>query len=136
MDIIYIASRPYTAIFGIKITNYFKFTYQQTFIKQVVAYIILTLVLYILSLELTGLSIYLYQYILLKAIEKEILVFISQVTGFTNKVISSLNNIFKTQANGVNNIINITNTNINKDIFGWVNITTIAINSTLSEFVD
>ena len=53
-----------------------------------------------------------------------------------DKVISSLNNAFKTQANRVNNTINITNADINKNIFGWVNITTIAVNLTLNEFVD
>ena len=96
MDIIYIASRPYTAIFSIKVANYFKFTRQQTFIKWVVAYAISTLVLYILSLGLAGLFTYLYQYILLKAIKKEVLVLINQVAGFADKVISSLNNAFKT----------------------------------------
>jgi len=49
-----------------------------------------------LSLGLIRLSAYLYQYILLKAIKKEILVFISQVAGFADKVVSSLNNISKT----------------------------------------
>jgi hypothetical protein len=77
MDVIYIASRLYTAIFGIKVINRFRSTYRQTLIRWVVAYAILTLVLYVLSLGLAGLSACLCQYILLKAIEKEVLVLIS-----------------------------------------------------------
>ena len=49
-----------------------------------------------LSLGLTRLSAYLYQYILLKAIKKEVLALTSQVTGFADKVISSLNNASET----------------------------------------
>lgn len=89
-----------------------------------------------LFLGLTRLFTYLCQYILLKAIKKQVLVLISQVVGFTDKIISSLNNVFKTWANGVNNIINIINTDINKNIFGWVNITTTVVNLILSEFMD
>ena len=136
MDVIYIASQPYIATFGIKVINYFKSIYQQTLIKQAVVYAISTLVLYILFLGLAGLSAYLYQYILFKVIKKEVLVLINQVIDFTDKVVNSLNNTSKTQANKINNTINITNTNINKDIFKQVNITTTAINSTLSKFMD
>ena len=136
MDVIYIASRLYIVTFGIKVANRFRSIYWQTLIKWVVAYIISTLVLYILFLGLAGLSACLCQYILLKAIKKEVLALISQVTGFIDKVVSSLNNTFKTQANGVNNTINIINADINKNIFGQVNIITTAINSTLNEFVD
>ena len=53
-----------------------------------------------------------------------------------DKVVSSLNNVSKTQANEVNDIINTINTDINKNIFKWVNITITAVNLTLSEFVD
>jgi len=49
-----------------------------------------------LSLGLAGLSAYLCQYILLKVIKKEVLALISQVIGFTDKVINSLNNASKT----------------------------------------
>lgn len=136
MDVIYIASRPYTATFGIKVANRFGSTRRQTLIRWAVAYATSTPALFVLSLGLAGLFACLCQYILLKVIEKEVPALTSQVAGFADKVVSSLNNASETWANGVNDAINTTNTDINKNIFGWVNITTTAVNSTLNEFVD
>jgi hypothetical protein len=76
------------------------------------------------------------QYILLKAVEKEVPALEDEVIGFADKVINQLNNASSQWSDGVNNIINDTNTKINDDVFGWVNITTGAVNDTLNAFVN
>ncbi|OCL13501.1 hypothetical protein AOQ84DRAFT_106280 [Glonium stellatum] len=136
MDVVYIASRPYTATFGIKVANYFGSTRRQTAVRWAVAYATSIPALFVLCLGLAGLFSCLCQYILLKAIEKEVPALTSQVANFADKVVNALNNASETWANGVNDAINTTNADINNNMFGWVNTTTTAVNSTLNEFVD
>lgn len=136
MDAVYIASRPYTSTAGLKIADKFKSKRRQTLVRWAVAYATTVPALFVLSLGIAGLLACGCQYILLKAIEKEVPKLENQVIGFTDLVINDLNDASQQWAIGTNQLILDTNEKINHDIFGWVNITTTAINDTLNTFVD
>lgn len=136
MDSVYIVSRPYTADLGLWLAKRFNSDRRKALVRWSVAYATTIPMLFILSLALAGLLGCLCQYILLKSIEKEVPVLENQVIGFADKVINQLNNASEQWATGTNKIIVDTNTQINDDVFGWVNTTTSAVNNTLNVFVD
>lgn len=136
LDVVYIASRPYTATVGIKAATPFKTTKRQILTRWVIAYSTSAPALFVLSLAITGLFACLCQYILLKSIEKEVPALANEVGNFADKVMGTLNNASAEWANGTNKAIMGTNNDINHNIFGWVNTTTGAVNDTLNAFVD
>jgi hypothetical protein len=136
LDSVYIASRPYTSLAGLELANKFKSSRRKVLVRWSVAYATTVPALFVLSLALAGLLGCFGQYVLLKAIEKEVPVLENEVIGFADKVINELNDASEQWAVGVNGIINDTNTKINGDVFGWVNTTTTAVNNTLNAFVN
>ena len=136
LDVIYIASRPYTATAGIKAAAPFKSSKRQVLTRWVIAYATSTPALVVLSLAITGLFACLCQYILLKVIEKEVPALADDIGHFADTVVNKLNNASEAWANGTNTAITGLNDDINHDIFGWVNTTTGAINNTLNTFIN
>ena len=136
LDVVYIASRPYTATAGITIAGPLKSSKRQVLTRWVVAYATSTPALLVLSLGITGLIGCLCHYILLKAVEKEVPALANEVGNFADKVVQSLNKSSAAWADGTNAAITGVNNGINKDVFGWVNTTTDAINGTLNGFID
>lgn len=136
MDVIYIASRPYTAAAGLQVASKVSSPKKQALARWCVAYGTSTPALLVLSLGLTGLLACLCQFILLKAIEKEVPALANEIGGFAGKVVNSLNNASEQWAIGTNKAITATNNDINHNVFGWVNTTTGAVNNTLNLFVD
>lgn len=136
LDVIYIASRPYTATAGIKLAAPFGSTRRQVLVRWIIAYATSAPALLVLSLGITGLLSCLCQYILLKAVEKEVPVLANEVGHFADKVVGALNNASASWAEGTNSAISNVNNDVNHDVFGWVNTTTGAINDTLNAFVD
>ncbi|KXT03934.1 hypothetical protein AC578_9235 [Pseudocercospora eumusae] len=136
LDVVYIVSRPYTSGIGLWFAQRFSSTRRRDAVRWAIAYATTVPALFVLSLAIAGLLSCLCQYILLKSLEKEVPALENQIVGFSDKVVNSLNNASEQWAIGTNNIINATNTNINDDVFGWVNTTTGAVNNTLNVFVD
>jgi len=136
MDVVYIASRPYTAAAGITAASRFKSTKRQILTRWFVAYATSIPALFVLALGIAGLFSCLCQYILLRAVQKEVPVLTNEVSGFADTVVSALNNASEQWALSANSVINSTNVKINDDVFGWVNTSTTAINSTINSFVD
>ena len=136
MDVMYIASRPYTATAGIKAAAPFGSTKKQILTRWVIAYATSAPALFVLSLAITGLLSCLCQYILLKALLREVPALADEVGEFAGLVIGKLENASEAWANGTNNAIMDVNNDINHKVFGWVNTTTGAINNTLNVFVN
>jgi hypothetical protein len=134
MDVIYIVSRPYTTTAGIKVASRFKSTKRQILTRWFVAYATSFPALFVLALGIAGLFSCLCQYIVLKIIEKEVPVLANEVGDFANSVVKALNNASEAWAVSANGVINSTNAKVNSDVFGWVNITTNAVNGTLNAF--
>lgn len=136
MDVIYIASRPYTATAGIKAASKFSRTRTQIWIRWWVAYSTSVPALFVLSLGVAGLFSCLCQYILLRSIQTEVPVLANEVGDFAQTVVYALNNASESWAVSANSVINNTNTKVNTDVFGWVLTSTQAVNDTLNAFVD
>ena len=136
LDVMYIASRPYTATAGIKVAAPFRSTKKQILVRWVIAYATSPPALLVLSLGITGLLSCLCQYILLKAVMKEVPALANEVGQFADLVVNKLENASESWANGTNNAIMDVNNDINHKVFGWVNVTTGAINNTLNIFVN
>ena len=136
LDVMYIASRPYTATAGIKAATPFESTKRQVLTRWVIAYATSPPALLVLALGITGLLSCLCQYILLKAVMKEVPALANEVGQFANLVVGKLENASEAWANGTNDAIMDVNNDINHKVFGWVNITTGAINNTLNMFIN
>ncbi|KAJ9295696.1 hypothetical protein DTO271G3_5719 [Paecilomyces variotii] len=136
MDVVYIVSRPYTSTAGIKAASRFSNSRRQILVRWVFAYATSTPALFVLSLAIAGLFSCLCQYILLRTVERTVPELTDQVSAFADKVVDSLNNASEQWAIGVNKVIETTNNDINKDVLGWVNTSTTALNDTLNAFVD
>ncbi|KAL9044312.1 MAG: hypothetical protein Q9214_002543 [Letrouitia sp. 1 TL-2023] len=135
-DVIYTVSRPYTAKAGIDLASRVSSSKKKDLIRWIVAYATTTPALLLLSLAITGLLACLFQYILLKIVEKEVPKLAAEIGDFAGKVVNSLNNASDQWAVGTNKAITDTNDDINHDIFGWVNTTTGAMNNTLNVFIN
>lgn len=135
MDVVYIASRPYTAGAGIKVASKFSGTKRQNAIRWFVAYCTTLPALFLLGVGVAGLLACLCQAILLHMVEKEVPVLANEVGDFAGMVVSALQNASEQWAHEANAVILDTNNKINSDIFGWVNTSTHAINATLNGFV-
>lgn len=136
LDVIYIASRPYTAAAGVKVATLFKQSRKQVLTRWAVAYVTSNPALLLLSLGMSGLLACTCQLILIRAVEREVPVLANDVGDYVGKVVSSLENASATWANTTNGAIKKIDHDINHDIFGWVNTTTIAVNDTLNAFID
>ncbi len=136
IDVVQIASRPYSSTIGIKVASRFKSPRRQILVRWCVAYATSIPALFVLSLGLAGLLACLFQYILLKVLEKEVPALANEVGQFAGKVVGILNNASEQWAVGTNRVIDTTNADINNEVFGWVNTTTGAVNKTLNVFVD
>ena len=136
LDVIYIASRPYTATAGIKAASPLRSPKRQILTRWVIAYATSPPALLVLSLGITGLLACLCQYVLLRTILKEVPSLANQVENFADKVVDSLSNASSTWANGTNSAISGINNDMNSDVFGWVNTTIAAVNGTLNGFID
>lgn len=135
-DVVYTVTRPYTSNFGSKLASKAKASKKQDLIRWVVAYATTTPALLLLSLAVTGLVACLLQYILLKTLQKEVPKLAAEIGDFAGKVVDSLDNASAQWALGTNEAISSTSKDINKDVFGWVNTTTDAMNHTLNVFID
>jgi hypothetical protein len=136
MDAVYMASRPYTSRIGMKIASKFSSPRRQILVRWAVAYPTSVPALFILSLALAGLFACLCQFILLKAIEKEVPALTNEIANFTGQIVKSMDNASITWATGTNQIILAENNKLNQELLGWVNTSTKAVNDTLNTFVD
>ena len=135
-DVVYTVSRPYTSNMGIKLASRVNSSKKQDLIRWVIAYATTSPALLLLSLAVTGLLACLFQYILLKSLQKEVPRLAAEVGDFAGKVVDSLNNASAQWAVGTNKAISTTSADINQDVFGWVNTTTGAMNQTLNVFIE
>ena len=136
IDVVYIVSHPYTAGAGIKLSQRFSAPRKQVLVRWFIAYITSVPALIVLSIALAGLFSCLCQFILLKAIEKEVPSLVNTVGAFTEKVVTALEGASVEWANGTNAAILAENTKINNDVFGWVNTSTTTINATIASFIN
>ncbi|KAK1772832.1 putative plasma membrane fusion protein prm1 protein [Phialemonium atrogriseum] len=133
MDVIYIVSRPFTAICGIKASSRFSGR-RQVLVRWAIAYATSFPALFVLSLAIAGFFSCLCQYILLRAIQKEAPALASQVGNFAEDVVTTLQGVSVRWANDANGVVGHFNDEINNDVLGYVVNATAAVNDTLNTF--
>ncbi|KHJ33955.1 putative pheromone-regulated multispanning membrane protein [Erysiphe necator] len=136
-DLIYFFSRPHTSLLGVHMSiKLFSSKRRRNLLRWFVAYTTTAPALYVLSLGVAGLLSCLGQFILLKIVQKEVPVIADEVGKFTELVVKSLDDASKQWAIDANGVIYQTNMRINKDVFGWVQTGSEAINGTIDQFTN
>ncbi|KAK2729758.1 plasma membrane fusion protein prm1 [Colletotrichum kahawae] len=133
MDVVYIASRPMTATYGVKIASHFKGK-RQIMVRWAIAYATSLPALFVLALAIAGFFSCLCQYIILKAVQKEVPALANQVGNFAGEVVTTLEGVSKEWADDANGVILNTQNEINNDMLGYVTNATSAVNDTLNTF--
>ena len=135
MDVVYIATRPVTASFGIKVASRFKGN-RQVMVRWCVAYATSPAALFVLSLALAGFFSCFCQFILLKGVQNQVPELSDQVGDFAGDVVKTLQGVSEQWAGDANGVIGSTNDDINKNVLEYVTNATSAVNDTLTTFLD
>jgi hypothetical protein len=136
VDVVYIATRPHSQIFGLKIAHYFKSNRRQVLVRWAISYVTSPPALLVLSLGVAGLFSALCQYALLKQVESRAPELAAEIGDFADMVVAKLDNASRQWAIQSNEAINSTNAELNKELFSWVKEGTDSLNDTLNTFVD
>ncbi|KAM0451677.1 hypothetical protein ACHAPV_009826 [Trichoderma viride] len=135
MDAVYIASRPFTATYGLRFSS--KMTGKQRILARwCIAYATSPAALFVLSLALSGFLACICQYILLRAVQKETPKLAQEVGQFAENVVETLQNVSQSWADGANGVVGGLNDDINHDLLDYVSNATEAVNNTINVFMD
>lgn len=135
MDCIYIASRPMSATWGIKIASRFNGK-RQILVRWCIAYATSVPALFVLSLAIAGFFSCFCQWLLMRAVRNEVPGLANQVGAFSDDVVQSLESVSDKWAQNANGVILSLNSDINDDVFSYVTNATGAVNDTLNTFLD
>lgn len=137
MDVVYMASRPFTAGIGVKIASKFRSNERRyLLVRWAIAYSTSLPALFVLSLAIAGFFSCLCQYIMLTSIEKEAPALASKVGDFAGSVVGTLESVSTDWASDANQQVLRIEQGINDDVFGWVQEATSAVNNTLTVMED
>lgn len=135
LDVVYIASRPVTATCGIKLASRWTGR-RQVLARWCVAYATSVPAIFVLSLALAGFFSCFCQFIILRAVEKEVPALASEVGEFADGIVSKLEQASNQWAIDANGVVQGLNDDVNKDVLNYVANATGAVNNTLNTFVD
>jgi uncharacterized membrane protein len=135
VDIVQIATRPFSSTLGLRAASTFKSSRRQILVRWFFAYITSTTCLFVLALGVAGLLSALGQYVLIRAVNQATPALAAEVGQFADMVVGKLEAASMSWAVATNAAINDTNTQLNDDLFSWVLNGTTTINNTLNDFV-
>lgn len=135
MDCVYIASRPISATWGIKVASRFSGK-KQILVRWCIAYATSIPALFVLSLAIAGFFSCFCQWLLMRAVRNEVPGLANQVGAFADDVVQSLESVSDEWAHDANSVISSLNSDINDDVFGYVTNATGAVNDTLNTFLE
>ncbi|KAK6360326.1 plasma membrane fusion protein prm1 [Orbilia blumenaviensis] len=136
VDIVHIATYPYSSTLGLKAASWFKSGHRQVAMRWWFAYISSPACLFVLSLGIAGLISVLGQWIVLKQVVNATPELANEVGEFADIVVTQLTDSSLAWANDANGVIDETASNINGNVLGWVHSGSTALNNTLNDFVD
>ncbi|EFX06290.1 pheromone-regulated multispanning membrane protein [Grosmannia clavigera kw1407] len=139
MDVVYIASRPFTAGVGIWLANRRWLSgspKRQLLVRWTTAYATTMPALFVLSLAVVGFVSCLCQALLLRAVQRETPALAAEVGDFAGSVVQTLQNVSTAWADDGNAVLLEFQNHINDDLLGYVTNATTAINDTLNVFTD
>lgn len=135
MDVVYIASRPTTAYWGIKVASRFS-GQRQILVRWCIAYATSPVAIFVLALAIAGFFSCFCQWLLIRSIQKEVPALAGQVGAFADEVVQSLEGVSNKWSTDANSVVTNLNDDINGNVLGWVTNATDAVNDTLTTFVD
>ncbi|KAH7146540.1 hypothetical protein EDB81DRAFT_496231 [Dactylonectria macrodidyma] len=135
MDVVYIASRPMTATYGIKIASRFNGK-RQILVRWCIAYATSPMALFVLSLAIAGFFSCFCQWLLIRAVNDEVPALAAEVGDFADDVVKTLENVSDEWASDANSVVTNLNDDINNNVLGYVTNATDAVNDTLTTFLD
>ncbi|KAK6359410.1 plasma membrane fusion protein prm1 [Orbilia brochopaga] len=136
VDIVQIASHPYSSTLGLKAATWSKSTRRQVLIRWWFAYITSPACLFVLALGIAGLLSCLGQYVVLKAVVNATPGLANEVGEFADIVVTQLTDASLAWANDANGVVDETQSKINENVLGWVHNGSLALNNTLNDFTD
>ncbi|KHN99254.1 uncharacterized protein MAM_02952 [Metarhizium album ARSEF 1941] len=134
MDVSYIASRPTTALLGIKMTSKMS-RRRRVLTRWCLAYATSGPAIFVLSLAIAGLFSCACQFLILKAVQKEVPELTKEIGEFADEVVAKINNISANWANDANGVVKGLNDDINNDVLKYVTNATGAVNNTINVFL-
>ena len=134
MDVVYIASRPLTASWGIKLSSPFKGK-RQILVRWCFAYATSTPAIFVLSLAVAGFFSCLCQFILLKVVQHEVPALTQEIGHFADEIVQALERASLQWATDANGVIIGLNNDINQHVLDYVVNATDAVNNTLNTFM-
>lgn len=138
IDVSNILGRPYPTGAGLALSDRYRERKpnRATLIRWAVSYVTSPPVLFVLALGIAGLLGVLAQYVVLRKVESETPKLAAEVGEFAGIVVQKLQGASEKWATSTNGVISDTNAELNKELFGWVQTGTTAVNDTLNTFVD
>jgi hypothetical protein len=137
MDVVYVASRPFTAGTGLWVSEKLSGDRRRQFlIRWVVAYATTYTALFVLALSVAGAFSCLCQWVIMQAIQKETPALAEAVGDLASHVATSLEQASTKWANESNSIILEVQGDINDNMFGHVRDATRAANDTINRLDD
>ncbi|GJC96805.1 plasma membrane fusion protein PRM1 [Colletotrichum higginsianum] len=109
---------------------------RQILVRWAIAYATSLPALFVLALAIAGFFSCFCQYILLKAVERQVPALANQVGEFADDVVASLQDVSTSWADGANGVVLSTQNEINNDMLGYVTNATSAVNDTLNTFTN
>jgi predicted PurR-regulated permease PerM len=135
LDTSYIVSRPTTAGFGIKITSKMSGR-RQILVRWCIAYATSTPAIFVLSLALAGFFSCLCQYVVLKAVQKEVPELAKEIGEFADEVVAKINQVSENWTAEANGVVKGINHDVNDHVLVYVTNATGAVNNTLNVFLN
>ncbi|KAI5786711.1 hypothetical protein FPQ18DRAFT_236805, partial [Pyronema domesticum] len=137
VDVVYIASSPTPSLIALRISKMItSCDRRRILVRWAISYITSPPALFVLSLGIAGLLGVLCQYLLLRQIRTSAPQLAAEIGKFAAMVVDKLNNASTSWAMTSNEVINKTSTDINENVFSWVQSGTTALNDTLNTMVD
>ncbi|BFZ55218.1 plasma membrane fusion protein prm1 [Savitreella phatthalungensis] len=136
LDLVLLAKHPAPGLLGAMLAKRCKNDHARNAIRWATAYVTTTSALFLLLLGAAGLLSCLLQYILLRSLTAVTPTAAQDARNLTELVARSLSETSATWANHTNTRIAVTQSDLNTRIFGWVETSTTALNTTLNVFTD
>lgn len=130
------ATSPWVHYFGIFITRPIRSVRNQSIIRWLIAYITYPSSLVVLSLAVASVASAIIQSSILSKLEAQSPALALSVGNLVNTVVSTVQDKGDEWANGTNDALALTETDINDNLFEWVLDATSSVNNTLNTFVD
>ena len=135
-ELVFLIEQPLYGYVGLLASKRVKDAQRKNIIRWAVNYVTTPAALFVLILGAAGLLSCLLQWVLLRSLRSAAPRAATDVGNITALVVSRLDDISRTWANHTNAQLNATELRLNRQLFGWVNTSTTAVNDTLNVFTE